>query len=181
MSLTLDQLPKIQEQIIQALKDLLALEEVMLPAVKADIKQISDSLTVGFNQTNLKNQALKALNTGLNESQIAQMRDDATRYQEIMNGSISKLIRAMDQAEHEATRYQMKAEAHKNLYVGIISGALCFVLGAALLWGSQSHRIDRYQYAISQTDSMARFVNSDCRIKQIYGDYIGKKIDCKTI
>ena len=54
MSLTLEQLPKLQEQINQTLKELLALEDEMLPEIQKKIKQISDLLTVGFNESTLK-------------------------------------------------------------------------------------------------------------------------------
>ena len=57
-------------------------------------------------------------------------------------------------------------------------GVICFVLGACLMWGWQYSRIDKYQYAIEQTNAMAGYINSDCKIKQSYAKFVGQTINC---
>ncbi len=145
MSLTLEELPQLQEQINQTLKELLALEDEMLPAVQNKIQEIADLLTVGFNETTLKSQAIRALNQALSSSQIATIARDATSYQNTLNQSIEKLQNTIITAKQEAARYQGITRTHKGLYVGIITGSLFFVLGEVLMWGVQYNRLDRYE------------------------------------
>jgi DNA-binding XRE family transcriptional regulator len=174
MSLTLEQLPKLQEQINQTLKELLALEDEMLPEIQKKIKQISDLLTVGFNETTLKEQAIAALNQALNGSQIATIRNNAKTYQDTIAESIKKLQDTIISVEKEATRYQGITKKYKGLHVGIITGGLCFVLGAAIMWGTQYKRIDNYQSTISWLDrpnSKQTFCSSNATASGVFQYY----------
>jgi glycerol kinase len=177
MSLTLEQLPKLQEQINQTLATLLSLEEEMLPEVQKKIQNIAELLTVGFDESKLKTQVVIALNQALTSSQIADITKSAKGYQDTLNSSIKNLQTTILQIQGQANQYIEKTATHKSIYVGIITGALAFVAGAAVVWGVQYNRMDRYQFAIGQTDTMARYINSSCKIKQDYGKYIGQPIE----
>jgi len=174
MSLTLEELPQLQEQINQTLKELLALEDEMLPAVQHKIQEIANLLTVGFNETTLKAQAIKALNQALSTSQIATIARDATTYQNTLTESIQKLQNTILTAKQEAARYQDITRTHKGFYVGIITGSLFFVLGAVLMWGVQYNRLDRYELALYKADKFASYVNHSCDFKKDYAKFVGE-------
>ena len=95
------------------------------------------------------------------------------------HGTPAKEIKeAVRDANRAFSDYEKEVKSISTWNTGIVVGAICFVLGAGLMWGWQYSRIDKYQYAINQTNSMSAYINSDCPIKQNYAKFVGQTVKC---
>ncbi len=103
----------------------------------------------------------------------------------IESGNYTKILttaKEIKEAVRDANRafsdYEKEVKSISTWNTGIVVGAICFVLGAGLMWAWQYSRIDKYQYAINQTNSMSAYINSDCPIKQNYAKFVGQTVKC---
>ena len=178
--LSISELSKGLQRVDETLAILIAVANETTPALQAqaeklkrEVASIANTVNAGFDTDKLKQQAKSAINAGVSESDLAQIQASAEE-------ATKALTNAVKVAEQSATYYEKNAGTYSNVIVGFIAGTISFVAGALLVWGIQYNRIDRYQYAISQTDTMAKFLNSNCQNKKAYAAYLNQSIDCKT-
>ena len=157
--LSISELSKGLQRVDETLAILIAVANETTPALQAqaeklkrEVASIANIVNAGFDTDKLKQQAKSAINAGVSESDLAQIQASAEK-------AAKALTNAVKVAEQSATHYERNAGIYSNVIVGFITGAMAFVAGALLVWGIQYNRIDRYQYAINQTDTMAKFLN----------------------
>ena len=178
--LSISELSKGLQRVDETLAILIAVANETTPALQAqaeklkrEVASIANIVNAGFDTDKLKQQAKSAINAGVSESDLAQIQASAEK-------AAKALTNAVKVAEQSATHYERNAGIYSNVIVGFITGAMAFVAGALLVWGIQYNRIDRYQYAINQTDTMAKFLNFNCQNKRAYAAYLNQTIDCKN-
>ena len=122
----------------------------------------------GIDVNQLKETVQKTINTSIETANYNKMLLTAKEIQV-----------AVTQATQTLKDYEKEVKSISTWQTGILVGSLCFVFGAACVWAVQYSRIDKYQYAIDQTDAMAGYINSSCNIKQNYAKFVGQTIDCE--
>ncbi len=139
-----------------------------IPQLKKDIESIIGKIQNGIDVNQLKETVQKTINTSIETANYNKMLLTAKEIQV-----------AVTQATQTLKDYEKEVKSISTWQTGILVGSLCFVFGAACVWAVQYSRIDKYQYAIDQTDAMAGYINSSCNIKQNYAKFVGQTIDCE--
>ena len=113
-------------------------------------------------------QARLALNQGIAESNVHLLKRQADE-------TAKTLSEAVRNAQIEATAYQHKADSHTNLYVAMISGSICFVIGAMVVWSVMRNPVDtyaRFAQALQYGDMATKYINKDCATRVSFVKYL---------
>ena len=163
-------LQELQQQ-LNNIEELLALivqvSDEKVPQLRNDIEQIIGKIQTGIDVQRLKEKVQTTIDNAI----------ESGNYTKILS-TAKEIKEAVNDANRAFSDYEKEVKSISTWHTGIIVGAIAFVLGAGLMWGWQYSRIDKYQYAISQTNAMSAYVNSDCKIKQDYAKFVGQSISC---
>ena len=155
-------------------EDLLALlvdvSDERIPQLRKDIENIIGKIQSGIDVSKLKETVQSTINNSINTANYTKMLDTAKEIKEAVND-----------ANRAFSYYEKEVKSISTWNTGLVVGAICFVLGAGLMWGWQYSRIDKYQYAIDQTNAMAGYINSSCNLKQGYAVFQGRGQDKKAM
>lgn len=165
------ELQKQLNNIDELLALLVNLSDERIPQLKNDINEIVKNIKGGFDKEELARQIRAVLNQAINES-------DYTKLKANIDATARKMIDAVESSSRKVEHWQDNYQLRSRWHYALISGAICFVLGAGLMWSWQYKRIDKYQYAIDQTNAMSAYINSDCDIKKSYAKFVGDTITC---
>jgi ABC-type Fe3+-citrate transport system substrate-binding protein len=154
-------------------EDLLALlvdvSDERIPQLRKYIENIIGKIQYGIDVSKLKETVQSTINNSIETANYTKMLATAKEIKE-----------AVSQATQTFKDYEKHVESISTWQTGIIAGVLSFVFGVAGMWAFQYNRIDKYQYAIEQTNAMSGYINSSCQIKQSYAKFVGQTIDCDT-
>lgn len=157
------------------MQDLLSLivsvSSEQVPQLKSDINDIVKNIKGGFDKEELAKQIRTVLNQVINQS-------DYSKLQVSIDSTAKKMIDAVELSSRQVDTWRDNHNSRSKWHIALISGVLGVLFGAGLLWWLQNARIDKYQVAISQTNAMAGYINSDCKIKQSYAKFVGDSITC---
>ena len=163
------------QKALNDMQDLLSLivsvSSEQVPQLKSDINDIVKNIKGGFDKEELAKQIRTVLNQVINQS-------DYSKLQANIDATAKKMIDAVETSSRQVDHWRDNYHSRRKWHIALISGVLGVLLGAGLLWWLQNSRIDRYQVAISQTNAMAGYINSDCKIKQSYAKFVGDSITC---
>ena len=148
---------------------LIDVSDERIPQLRKDIENIIGKIQYGIDVSKLKETVQSTINTSIETANYTKMLATAKEIKE-----------AVTQATQTFKDYEKQVESISTWQTGIVVGVICFVLGVTGMWAFQYTRIDKYQYAIDQTNAMAGYINSSCQIKQSYAKFIGQTIDCDT-
>lgn len=168
---------------IQELKDQLDRVDVTLgllvdvaresiPQLKNDINDIVKNIKGGFDKEELAGQIRAVLNQVINQS-------DYTKLQANIDSTAKKMIDAVETSSRQVDQWRDDYQKRSRWHFALISGAICFILGSGIMWKLENSRIEKYQYAIDQTNGMAGYINSSCNTKQGYAKFLGVATDKK--
>lgn len=167
-------LVELQRQ-LNSIEELLGLlvhvSDEKVPQLKSDINDIVRNIKGGFDKEELAKQIRLVLNQAINQS-------DYSKLQANIESTAKKMIDAVETSSRQVNQWRDDFHSRSKWHIALISGVVGVLLGAGLLWWLQNSRIDKYQVAISQTNAMAGYINSDCKIKQSYAKFVGDSITC---
>lgn len=143
-----------------------------VPQLKNDINEIVKNIKGGFDQEELAKQMRIVLNQVINQS-------DYTRLKTNMDTATKTMTAAIETASRQVNQWRDNYQSRSRWHFALISGAICFILGSGIMWKLENSRIEKYQYAIDQTNGMAGYINSSCNIKQGYAKFLGVATDKK--
>ncbi len=163
------------QKALNDMQDLLSLivsvSSEQVPRLKSDINDIVKNIKGGFDKEELAKQIRTVLNQVINQS-------DYSKLQVSIDSTAKKMIDAVELSSRQVDKWRDNHNSRSKWHIALISGVLGVLFGAGLLWWLQNARIDKYQVAISQTNAMAGYINSDCKIKQSYAKFVGDSITC---
>ncbi len=163
------------QKALNDMQDLLSLivsvSSEQVPQLKSDINDIVKNIKGGFDKEELAKQIRTVLNQVINQS-------DYSKLQVSIDSTAKKMIDAVELSSRQVDKWRDNHNSRSKWHIALISGVLGVLFGAGLLWWLQNARIDKYQVAISQTNAMAGYINSDCKIKQSYAKFVGDSITC---
>lgn len=163
-------LQELQQQ-LNNIEELLALivqvSDEKVPQLRKDIEQIIGKIQTGIDVQRLKEKVQVTIDNAI----------ESGNYTKIL-ATAKEIKEAVNDANRAFSDYEKEVKSISTWHTGLTVGAICFVLGAGVMWGWQYSRIDKYQYAIDQTNAMAGYINSDCKIKQSYAKFVGQTINC---
>lgn len=163
-------LQELQQQ-LNNIEELLALivqvSDEKVPQLRKDIEQIIGKIQTGIDVKCLKEKVQITIDSAI----------ESGNYTKILT-TAKEIKEAVRDANRAFSDYEKEVKSISTWNTGIVVGAICFVLGAGLMWAWQYSRIDKYQYAINQTNSMSAYINSDCPIKQNYAKFVGQTVKC---
>lgn len=163
------------QKALNDMQDLLSLivsvSSEQVPQLKSDINDIVKNIKGGFDKEELAKQIRTVLNQVINQS-------DYSKLQASIDSTAKKMIDAVETSSRQVDKWRDNYQSRSKWHIALISGVLGVLLGSGLLWWLQNSRIDKYQVAISQTNAMAGYINSDCKIKQSYAKFVGDSITC---
>lgn len=147
---------------------LIDVSDERIPQLRKDIENIIGKIQSGIDVYKLKETVQSTINNSIETANYTKMLATAKEIKEAVN-----------QATQTFKDYEKHVESISTWQTGIIVGVLSFIVGVAGMWAFQYNRIDKYQFAIDQTNAMAGYINSSCQIKQSYAKFIGQDMDCK--
>lgn len=164
-------LVELQKQ-LNSIEELLGLlvhvSDEKVPQLRNDIEQIIGKIQTGIDVQRLKEKVQVTIDNAI----------EAGNYTKIL-ATAKEIKEAVNDANRAFSDYEKEVKSISTWHTGLVVGAICFVVGAGLMWGWQYSRIDKYQYAIDQTNGMAGYVNSSCSTKQGYAKFLGVATDKK--
>lgn len=171
---TMADLVELQRQ-LNSIEDLLALlvhvSDEKVPQLKNDINDIANKIKGGFDKEELAKQIRTVLNQVINQS-------DYSKLQANIDTTAKKMIEAIEQSTRQVDRWRAEAKSGNIWSWSFLFFVIGLFMGGIIIWTVQYNRIDRYQYVIDKTNVMAGYINSDCKIKQDFAQFIGQTINC---
>lgn len=167
-------LVELQRQ-LNSIEELLALlvhvSDEKVPQLKNDINDIANKIKGGFDKEELAKQIRTVLNQVINQS-------DYSKLQASIDATAKKMIDAVETSSRQVDRWRAEAKSGNILSWSFLFFVIGLFMGGIIIWTVQYNRIDRYQYVIDKTNVMAGYINSDCKIKQNFAQFIGQTINC---
>lgn len=170
-------LVELQRQ-LNSIEDLLALlvhvSDEKVPQLKNDINDIANKIKGGFDKEELAKQIRMVLNQVINQS-------DYSKLQANIDTTAKKMIEAIEQSTRQVDKWRAEAKSGNIWSWSFLFFVIGLFMGGIIIWTVQYNRIDRYQYAIDQTNAMAGYINSSCQLKQGYAVFQGRGQDKKAM
>ena len=161
------ELKKQLDNVEELLALIVQVSDEKVPQLRKDIEQIIGKIQTGIDVKCLKEKVQITIDSAI----------ESGNYTKILT-TAKEIKEAVRDANRAFSDYEKEVKSISTWNTGIVVGAICFVLGAGLMWAWQYSRIDKYQYAINQTNSMSAYINSDCPIKQNYAKFVGQTVKC---
>lgn len=141
-----------------------------VPQLKNDINDIVKNIKGGFDKEELAKQIRTVLNQVINQS-------DYSKLQANIDATAKKMINAVETSSRQVDQWRAEAKSSSIWNWSFLFFVIGLFVGGIIIWTVQYHRIDKYQYAIDQTNGMAGYINSSCNNKQGYAKYQGRSTD----